>query len=53
MDLYDKDVGGPLDPDDHLGTQYVWARQVNKGEQRLPFNGSRWSYTLHCQVEKT
>ena len=52
IDLYDEDVGATWgDPDDHLGTAYVWARQVQEGEQHLPFNGSRWSYTLHCVVE--
>jgi hypothetical protein len=51
IDLYDEDVGTFLDPDDHLGTAYVWARQVDQGMQHIPFNGSRWGYTLHCQVE--
>jgi hypothetical protein len=52
IDLYDEDVGG-FDPDDHLGTQYVWARQVDHGEQHLSFSGSRWNYTLHCRIETT
>ena len=51
IDLYDKDVGFFIDPDDHLGTQYVWVRQADRGEQHLPFDGSRWSYILHCRVE--
>ena len=51
IDLYDEDVGTIFDPDDHLGTQYVWAKQTDRGEQHLSFNGPRWSYTIHCQVE--
>jgi len=52
IDLYDKDTRLPGDPDDHLGTAYVWSRQVGEGEQHLPFSGSRWSYTLHLRVEE-
>ncbi len=52
IDLYDGDTG-VFDPDDHLGTQYVWNRQADRGEQHLSFNGSRWGYTLHCRVDAT
>ena len=50
IELYDDD-SLPGDPDDHLGTAYVWARQVDQ-EQHISFNGSSWSYTLHCCVKK-
>ena len=51
IDLYDEDLGHWPDPDDHLGTQYVWKGQSGQGEQHLPFSGSRWNYTLHCRVD--
>ena len=35
IDLYDKDDRRWFDPDDHLGTQYVWARQAGRGASKV------------------
>ena len=39
------------DPDDHLGTLYVWARPAGEMQQSpLNVQGSWWGYSLHFQV---
>lgn len=48
--LYDEDVGGPIDPDDNLGTVVARADQAGTGEQQGSFTQHRASYVLYYEV---
>ncbi|HEX2974607.1 MAG TPA: hypothetical protein VHO68_01620 [Bacteroidales bacterium] len=50
IDLYDQDVGGWFDKDDHLGTTYAYASDADKGEIEHTFKGDGANYRLTYEV---
>lgn len=48
--LYDKDVGGWFDDDDHLGTTYAYANQTGDDVHDSRFTGDGADYTLYYKV---
>ena len=48
--LYDEDAGGPIDPDDNLGTVVARADQAGTGEQQGAFTQSCALYVLYYEV---
>ena len=49
LDLYDEDTGW-LDDDDHLGTNYAYASEVNQGTKERAFTEDEASYLLSYEV---
>lgn len=50
LELFDQDVGGPLDPDDFLGAISVSSAQIGSGPQTGSFTGDEANYILTYEV---
>ncbi|MCR3724752.1 hypothetical protein FHS35_001600 [Streptomyces umbrinus] len=50
IEVWDKDLGWWLDPDDLLGVHYVNASQAGTGQKSAEFNADEASYTLVYEV---
>ncbi|WP_406218284.1 hypothetical protein [Streptomyces canus] len=50
IEVWDRDLGWWLDPDDLLGVHFVNAAQVGAGQKTAEFNADGASYTLAYEV---